>query len=44
MNFYKIIQFLAHKNNLPQMFDAPMKWCLDNIDELSMYFNEENQF
>jgi len=37
-----IIQFIAHKNNLPHMFQDPMLWCEENIDTLSMWSNEEN--
>jgi len=43
INVFVITQFIAHKKSLPQMFDAPMKWCLDNIDVFSTYFNKENQ-
>jgi len=41
-NFFVITQFLAHKNNLPHMFQRPLDWCKDNINKLGVYFFEEN--
>jgi len=43
MNYFVITQFIAYQKDLPQMFDAPMMWCINNIEKLSKYFNEENQ-
>jgi len=37
-NFFKIIQNIAHKNNLIYMFKDPMTWCKENLDEFGSYF------